>query len=72
MGAVLLSPRPADKRLDNSLAGASPAQELGEGIGGEPIHRTRSEQGEHSQVLELRSSRQRFGDVAAIERTAEA
>ena len=40
----LASPRPLDKSLGDSLAGSSPAQELGEGGGCQVIGRDRREQ----------------------------
>jgi hypothetical protein len=114
--AVLCRPRPTNKSLSDPLAGASPAQELGQSRGGKTVCRDRSEEGEHrlalAQVdvgdflpeasmpprrrplellrltvseeqrelerlrqrdeLELRSGRQGFGDVAAVESSTEA
>ena len=51
MATVLRRPRPAYKSLGDLLAGSSPAEELGEGGGGQAIGRDRGEEGEHRQAL---------------------
>jgi hypothetical protein len=48
---ALSRPRPADKSLCDPLARAAPAQELGEGGGGQAIGRDRGEEGKHREAL---------------------
>jgi len=48
---LLRLPRPADKSLGDSLAGSTPAEELGEGGSGQAVRRDHGEEGEHRLAL---------------------
>jgi hypothetical protein len=61
----VLGPGPADRRFRDSLAGAPPAQELGEGSSSEPIRRDRREEARAATLsLSAFSERVRAGPKA--------